>query len=310
MKKQIIIALLITFVLFTSTAQAKKAKAVDISAQSGIRHTFICADYVQNKYLLVSAEGKILWDYDIAVPQDVWVLPNGNFLLSNIRGAQEVTKGKRVVWEYKSPDGTEVHNCQPLPNGRVMIAECGTSRIIEVDRAGVIRKELKLDNAAPNVHLQFRMARKLSNGNYLVAYCGENAVKELNSDGEIIRTIKAPTGVYSAIRLPNGNTLIGGGYGCKVIEVDPKDRIVWQIDENDIPGIPLRFVAGVQRLSNGNTIVSNWGGSHIGEQPHVFEITRDKKVVWKLDDYKHFLAITNIFLMDDPDKSSRPGVIR
>lgn len=311
MKKYAIIALLAAVALCPSLGQAREAKAVDISAQSGVRHTVLCADYCQNKYLVVSTEGKILWDYDAPVPQDAWVLPNGNFLLTNIRGVQEVTKDKRVVWEYKSPDGTEVHNCQPLPNGRVMIAECGTSRIIEVDRGGVIRKELKLDNGAPDVHSQFRMVRKLANGHYLTAYYGEDAVKELDEDGVVIHTIQTPGNPYGAIRLPNGNTLIGCGDGHRVIEIDRKDRIVWRVEENDIPGIPLRFVAGVQRLPNGNTIVSNWGGhGHIGEQPLVFEITRDKKVVWKIDDRKHFVALANIYLMDGPGDVTKSGVLR
>lgn len=300
MRKILIFAFTIVLILAAGSVFAGKYKAEDISASSGVKHTILVSDYSQSKVLYVSEDGKILWDYPAPVTQDVWMLPNGNFLLTYVRGVQEVTRKKEVVWEYKSPDGTEIHNCQPLPNGRVMIAECGTSRIIEVDKSGVIRKQLKLDNNSPDVHLMFRMARKLDNGNYLVAFCGEYMVKEFNGDGELVRTIKTPGNVYSAIRLPNGNTLIGCGDGHKVIEVDRKDKIVWKIDENDIPGIPLTFVAGVQRLPNGNTIVCNWGGRGLfGKQAHAYEITRDKKVVWKLDDNKQFLAITNIYLMDD-----------
>lgn len=287
-------------------AGAAQSKAVDISDKSGVKHAFLACDYSQNKDFIVGSDGKVLWEYDLPVPQDGWVLPSGNLLLSNIRGVQEVTRGKKIVWEYKSPDGTEIHNCQPLPNGRVLIAENGTKRIIEVDRAGVIRKELKIDTITPDTHMHFRMARKLANGNYLIAFVGEHVVREFNTDGEIVREIKTPGDCYSAVRLPNGNTLIGCGDGHKVIEVDPKDKIVWSLEENDIPGIPLRFAAGVQRLPNGNTTVCNWGGhGHIGKQPLIFEITRDKKVVWKVDDHKTFRAISSMFLMD-----GQSGIIR
>jgi len=37
--------------------------------------------------------------------------------------------------------GNEVHACQPLPEGRVMIAESGPMRIIEVDRQGKIARK-------------------------------------------------------------------------------------------------------------------------------------------------------------------------
>jgi hypothetical protein len=84
-----------------------------------------------------------------------------------------------------------------------------------------------------------------------------------------------------------------------VIEVDPQDKVVWSLDENDLPGNPLRFVAGIQRLPNGNTVVCNWGGhGHVGQQPEVVEVTPDKKVVWQVDDYKTFKTISGIQILD------------
>lgn len=275
--------------------------ATDISAKSGIKHSYLACDYCQNKDFIIDKDGKVIWEYDLPVPQDGWVLPNGNLLLSNVRGCQEVTRDKKVVWEYKSPEGTEIHNCQPLPNGRVLIAENGTKRLMEIDKDGVIRKELKIDCATSGTHMHFRMARKLTNGHYLIAFVGEHIVKEFDTDGVLLREIKTPGDCYSCVRLPNGNTLIGCGDGHKVIEVDPKDKVVWSLDENEIPGIPLRFCAGVQRLPNGNTIVCNWGGhGYIDKQPCVFEITKDKKVVWKVDDYKTFEALATVFIIDEP----------
>jgi len=44
------------------------------------------------------------------------MLQNGNVLFSHIRGAREVTMEKKGVWEYSSPEGSEVHGCQPLPD--------------------------------------------------------------------------------------------------------------------------------------------------------------------------------------------------
>ena len=308
MKNYILAGILVATMLLPTIAQAKP---VDISATSGIKHPFICSDNGQSKDFVISADGKIEFEWPAVHGQDVWALPNGNYLMSHIRGAQEVTKDGNIVWEYKSPEGTEVHNCQPLPNGRVMITENGTCRIMEIDRAGVIRKSLKIDTTVTGVHDQFRNARKLANGNYLVAFMGENAVKEFNNDGELIRTIKTPGNCFCAVRLPSGNTLIACGDGHKLMEVDKKDKVVWSIDENEIPGHPLRFVAGVQRLPNGNTVVCNWGGhGYVGQQPLIFEITRDKKVVWKFDDYARFKTISSVQLLDVPGDVTKWEILR
>ncbi len=271
-----------------------------IALAAGVKHPFLCADNGNGKVFVVSADGKVEWEFPAGVPQDVWRLPNGNYLFSHTRGVKEVTPdaAKKVVWEYKSPDKTEVHNCQPLPDGSVFIAECGTSRFIEIDREGKIVKELKIETQG-GTHRQFRLARKLPSGHYLAALNGERIVREYDGDGKVLRTIQVPGDPYAALRLPNGNTLISCGDGHKVIEVDPQDKVVWSLDENDLPGNPLRFVAGIQRLPNGNTVVCNWGGhGHVGQQPEVFEVTPDKKVVWQVDDYKTFKTISGIQILD------------
>jgi outer membrane protein assembly factor BamB len=276
-----------------------------------ISHPFICTDNGQGKVFVVSADGKVQWEYPAAQCQDCWALPNGDYLFSHVRGALEVKPDNTVVWEYKSPDGTEVHNCQPLPNGNVMISECGTKRIIEIDRAGNIVKEIKWETPTTVVHLHCRIARKLANGHYMIAFVGEHVVRELDGDGKIVWEYATPGDPYIALRLPNGNTLIGCGDGHKVIEVDKHKNIVWQLDENELPGIPLRFVADIQVLPNGHIVVCNWGGhGHIGEQPLVFEITRDKQVVWKIDDYQTFRAIAGIQLLDIKGDVTKGKILR
>ena len=136
-------------------------------------------------------------------------------------------------------------------------------------------------------------------------------MRELDADGKVLRNIKVKGNPFVAVRLPNGNTLIACGDGHTLIEVDPQDKIVWRIDENELPGHPLRFVAGVQRLPNGNTIVCNWGGhGHRGKQPHVFEVTRDKKVVWQVYDNKQFRTISSIYMLDVPGDPTKGEILR
>ena len=88
------------------------------------------------------------------------------------------------------------------------------------------------------------------------------------------------------MRLKNGNTLIGGGNNNRVLEVNPKGEIVWSLGQKELPGITLAWVTTVHTLPNGNVIVGN---THAGsDNPQVFEVTRDKKVVWTFNDQKTF----------------------
>jgi len=292
---------------------ANETGGAAVAGAAAVRHPFLCTDNGQGKVFAVSAEGKIEWEYPAAQCQDCWRLPNGNYLFTHKRGVVEVTAdaAKKVVWEYRSPDGTEIHNCQSLADGGVFLCENGTCRLLELDREGKVCKELKIETQNKSVHRQFRIARKLADGHYLVTFNGERQVRELDGQGKVLRKIAVPGDPFVAVRLRNGNTLVGCGDGHKVVEVDPADKVVWQIEENDLPGNPLRFVAGLQRLPNGNTVVCNWGGHGcVGQQPQVFEVTPDKKVVWQVFDNTQFKTISNIQLLDVSGDVTKGEVLR
>ena len=285
--------------------------AVTSPARAG--HPFICADSYAGKVCVVSADGKIEWEYACKHPQDCWRLPNGNYLFCHAGGGLEMTPDKKIVWEYKAPEKTEVHACQPLPDGRVLLVECGPSRLVEVDRAGKIAKEIKLvpPPASVGLHDQFRGVRKTKAGHYLVCRKGEHLVQELDTDGGSLRQIKVPGAVHEVVSLADGHLLITCGDGHKVIELDANEKVVWELNENDLPGHPLRLMAGCQRLPNGNTVFCNYlGHGHLGEQPHVFELTRDKKVVWEFADQTHFKTINQIQLLDVPGDVTKSEVLR
>jgi hypothetical protein len=238
-------------------------------------------------------------------------LSNGNFLFSHLGGAMEITRDKRVVWQYATEKGNEVHSCQPLPDGRVLVAECGVCRVIEVDREGRIQKQIKVTTTTAKPHGQMRIVRKTATGTYLVTLFGEHAVAEYDGQGTEVRRFKVPGNPYEALRLPNGNTLVCCGDGHKLVELDPHDKTVWEINENDLPGHPLRFVAGVQRLPNGNTVVCNWGGhGHTGQQPQIFEVTPERKVVWQVFDNQQFRTISHIQLLDVQGDVTRGEILR
>ena len=275
-------------------------------------HPFICCDHNGGKVCVVSDSGTIQWEFQCRSPQDCWQLPNGNYLFCFATGAMERTSGHKTVWEYKAPEKVEVHACQPLPDGRVMVVEGGTSRIVEVDREGKVAKEIKLKtDPAIHLHNQFRGTRKTANGHYLVCFKGEGKIVELDGDGKTVRELKVPGDPHEVVALPDGHLLITCGDAHKVIELDRDGKSVWELNELDLPGNTLRLMAGCQRLPNGNTVFCNYlGHGHIGEQPQFFEVTRDKKVVWQFDDHAHFKTINQIQLLDVKGDVTRGEILR
>lgn len=264
------------------------------------------------KLAIVDREGRIEWQMPWGGIHDLHVLPSGNLMVQ--QGAAKVAeidvKKKEVVWSYDSAKSNgnegkriEVHAFQPLADGKVMIAESGVQRIIEIDRAGKLLSEIKLKVERPNAHTDTRLVRKLDSGNYLVCHEGDGFVREYDATGKIVweydvpmfgREAKGGHGpdsfgdkCFAAVRLANGNTLIATGNGHSVLEVSPEKEIVWKVEQRDLPGILLAWVTTLEVLKNGNYLIGN---CHAGKgQPLLIELEpKTKKVVWTFDQFETF----------------------
>jgi Arylsulfotransferase (ASST) len=298
-----IVAIGINYFSQLSYAQENKSiwKNPEISVQTGTPHPFVCTDYTQGKVFVVSKEGKIEWEYAAPHCNDIWILPNGNLLFNTGKGIKEVTRTKKIVFNYDSK--SEIYACQRLPNGNTFIGECNSGRLLEVSPAGSILKDVKiLKDTSERSPAFMRNARKLENGNYLVAHYGLDVVREYDPEGNVVREIKSKGGPHSAVRLPNGNTLIACADhegGPKVFEVDSTGKVVWEVTNADFPDTVMYFMTGLQRLPNGNTVMTNWlGHNNFGKAPHIIEITHDKKIVWTFSDHDNMKTISSIQVMD------------
>jgi hypothetical protein len=299
-------------VALSASPTSEPVQSPALPIQQGKPHSMACADYSQGKIFLVSAQGKVEWELPAPHCDDLWVLPNGNLLFVTGHGVKEVTRGKKVVFDYASK--SEIYACQRLPNGNTFIGECSAGRLLEVDPSGKIVKQLRLlPEGKDGGHLYMRNARRLPDGHYLVAHYGQQMVKEYDAEGRAVMEIHAPGGPHTAVRLPNGNTLIAcGDIGkqAKVFEVDKTGKTVWQVTSNELPGISLKFMSGLQRLPNGNTVLTNWlGHGQFGKGPHVIEITPDKKVVWTFADHKTMKTIASIQLLDIPGDVTKGEIV-
>ncbi len=264
---------------------------------------------------IVDASGKVTWKYP-AVTRDGEVLPNGNLLLTLSKtkaypggAVVEVTRDQKVVWEYKGTQ-TEVNTAVLLYNGNVMLTEAGDKpRLLEVARDGSIKVEIPLGCQITNHHMQSRMARKLPNGHYLVPQ--EKTVREYDAAGKVVWERKSPESEldnrsFCCLRNAAGHTLISLTLGNHIIEVDESGKIVWELRDGDLPGIPVNRTTALSWLPNGNIVFSNYAAR--APQAKLVEITRDKKIVWSYTDASN-QGVHEFQLLDEAGKPLT-GVLR
>lgn len=259
---------------------------------------FVACDLNNACIVRTDASGAIVWSLKADKVHDVWELPGGGILYAHPSEIVEIDAQKKVTWTWKAPAGQSLHTCQPLANGNILTAtqSATATRILEITRAGTIA----LDITTPTRAKEIRLCRKTGTGTYLLAARGSAQVWELDATGRQIRTITVPGNVYLAVRLPGGDTMISCGDTGHLLRVDAQERITWDLGPTDLPGIPLRFVAGFQVLANGNVILCNWGGhGHLRKQAQIVEVTPDKRVVWALHDWERFSTPAHVQVAED-----------
>ncbi len=295
--------------LFSLLASAALVVATSTSVNAEkITHSFLGVGKA-NKTVIVGEDGKVKWRVDLPA-SDGWVLPNGNVLLALYGtkgfpngGVVEIDrKTKKFLFQYKGGQ-REVSTVVPLDDNRFLVAELGPQpRAIIINRKGETLETTPLACQKKNVHMQTRMLRILPNGNYIAPHLLDFAVKEYEpKTGKVLKSF--PTDdrgrakrdwPFTAIRLKNGNTLIGCTNGNRVIEINGTGEIVWSVTNEDIGENLFADACGVQRLPNGNTVVTSYHAK--GDKVKLFEVTRDKKVVWKYSGMKagfhHFQILT------------------
>lgn len=288
--------------LLCCTLMATAGHAAEVSSA---KYSIIASD--KGKVVRFDPEGEAVWEYSgIRQVHTLQQLPNGNILCQkDWQTIIEIDPNGKIVWSYDSTTNgnkgrkLEVHAFQRLSNGNTMIVENGIGRIIEVDPQGRIQHEVEYNVDPLHAHSDVRMAHQLDDGHYLLAHEKEGRVTEYDHDGNIVWDYNVPmfgkerkgghgpeafgNQVYNALRLKNGNTLISTGNGHSVLEVTPAKEIVWQIRQNDLPGITLAWVTTLEVLPDGNIVIGN---CHAGpENPQIIEVTRDKEVVWTFRDF-------------------------
>lgn len=292
------------------TCQARTALLLSLllpllaAAEPAVKHRVMFAEYGAgpNRLLEVDGDGKVTWEHR---PPGITVifdrLANGNVVYAyggKPTGVQEVTRDHKVVWNWVS-QCPQVLGCERLPNGNTLAAEQGPCRVVEVDPKGSVVRVVPLTTSEKPYHLQVRNIHQLANGNILAAHEGEGAVREVDGTGKVVWEYTGVTNVGDALRLPDGNTLIGCGTQKRAIEVTPAGKIVWEFTAKDAPELNLTWVGTPRVLKNGHLVFSNFLRGQEGKGAHAFEVTRDKKVVWTYADHKLVKSVAKFIVVDD-----------
>lgn len=293
-----------------------------LSADDSPGRRFIAADSSRKNLAIIAADGTVEWQRKIGPLHDLHVLPNGHVLFQDTwTHVLEVDpRTDRTVWEYEAKDDPsnanrriEIHALQRLKDGSTMVVESGSARILEIAADGSILKNIPLKVTNPHPHRDTRLVRKLDNGHYLACHEGDGVVREYNATGRVVWEYEVPlfgrerTGghgveafgnqCFTALRLKNGNTLIGTGNGHSVIEVTNAGQVVWSLHQNDLPGIQLAWVTSLQLRPDGQILINN---CHAGpDNPQLILVDRNKNAVWTFKDFDRFgNALTNSILLD------------
>lgn len=237
------------------------------------------------RVMVLSPTGEILWQYPTKLTHDIWMLAGGNVLFADGEAVTEVTAEKKTVFQYRPAQqkGGGTYACQRLPDGKTLVGENSTGRILEIGAEGGIAFALQTSPFKSGDHQNLRMARKLPNGHYLVCHSGARLVKEYDASGKVTWEVSVPGPLaFAAIRTPNGNTLVSSL--DQVTEFDLKGNVVWECTVRDLGDAAVRNLTGIHRLPNGNLVVGCYRAYQDGRGCGLLEFSRDKKVIWRYMD--------------------------
>jgi hypothetical protein len=263
--------------------------------------------------MFIVKDGQISWAYQDGLKRgeisDAVLMSDGHILVAHQYGVAEVTQEQQTVWQYKAPEGTEIHTIQPIGRKHVVFVQNGKPAkcvVMEIPSCHIVREFELPVNEKGSVHGQFRNARLTSRGTLLVANMGLGCIHEYTSDGKEVDRWGGFL-PWSVQELPKGNILITGRKG-RIQEINRQGQTVWEMNAADC-GItaPQKTV----RLKNGNHIINNWYNEWnktpmdtLNAPVQAIEVDKDGKVVWQLRAWKDpdLGPSTTIQLLGEPVK--------
>jgi acetyl esterase/lipase len=183
-----------------------------------------------------------VWNYcdGLEHPLSAHRLSNGNTLIGDARLGKliEVTPDKKIVWNHQASNlaNMRMRNSRRTASGTTLVAEEAIAKILELDAEGKVIWQWQAPQGDKRRAYQ---ALRLANGNTLISLSDPGEIVEVNKAGEVVRSIAGAKmdlqfGWASGMAIfPNGNLLISDYTGRRVLEVDPKGKLVNELRTRD-----------------------------------------------------------------------------
>lgn len=274
--------------------------------EAPIKHRIVLVEYNHGDSILmeVSPEGKQEWKYPVGGLCVMFQpLANGHIVFahhdpSGPTGAREIDPDRKTVWDYVAAC-PESLSCERIADGNTLVGEEGPCRVVNVDQKGAVVSTLNLTTHETAPHRQLRCFHRLENGHILACHEGDGTVREVDADGKVVWEYGGAKDVFEALRLSSGNTLIACGTDKRLIEATPDKKIAWELKSDEVPELNFAWITSLQVLKNGNYLIGNFLRGQEGKGAHAFEVTRDKKIVWKFADHQMVSSLTMVRVIDD-----------
>jgi HEAT repeat protein len=188
----------------------------------------LIAEYQSSMVTERDFKGSIVWQKSIELPVGAQRLPNGNTVITTRNRVVEVDReGKENVLFTNM--NHEICVAQKLRNGQLQVI-FSTGRYVRLDSKG---KELKsvpisiIHNFGAGVDFPGR-------DHVLMPLMQQNKVVEHNESGKVVweASVNMPC---SAVRLPNGNTLVACQNAGRCVELNRSGKVVWEYKDNVTP---------------------------------------------------------------------------
>lgn len=182
---------------------------------------------------------------------------------------------KKIVWQYPGSNTNEAdqlngpNSAELLKNGRILIADQGNNRAIEVTRGDKIVRTFTVGDTANTV----AFASRLKNGDTLLTDAGNARVVEVDANDNVVWEYFTDTDSLSvpaplptrAIRLHNGDTLISDQFNSRVIRVNMAKNIVASYGLPLAGGDPIGNSVGYDILTTQNGLYSPYDAKVVGD---------------------------------------------
>ena len=241
------------------------------------------ADRNNNRIIIVSpATKKIVWQFprpgDVRPgqsfhdPDDAFFTPGYTAISTNEEYNQQIgeisIKSHRLVWTFghagvrgsafgylSNPDDAYL-----LPNGLFMVADIQNCRVLLINRAHKVVREIghagSCGHNPPQGLSSPNGATPLPDGGILVTEIG-GWVDRISKSGRLVYTVRTPTSYPSdAQLLPDGNILVAGfNTPGRVDEITPHGKIVWTFAPSgvwslDRPSLAVRWPNGMIAITD------------------------------------------------------------